>query len=201
MAKNFGLLRAALPSEARARAEALTAKMSSDLALHQLRQVRGFSQANVADTLAVKQPAVAKMERREDMHISTLRDFVRAIGGALHIFAEFPDGMARIQNLSDVRETISALANYEIELGSAPVGNSHPWRDDQAWALATCSKSNLKSATYAISASVGVPAVFHIKDAPIRYVAPRATKPAAISPTTGRPKALLQILAMESRSI
>ena len=40
--------------------------------------------------------AVWKMERRTDMYISTLQDFVRAMGGQLVITVVFPEGEVQI---------------------------------------------------------------------------------------------------------
>jgi hypothetical protein len=41
------------------------------------------------------------MERRTDMYISTLRQFVVAMGGELEITARFPDGAIRIQQFEE----------------------------------------------------------------------------------------------------
>jgi hypothetical protein len=48
--------------------------------------------------------SISKLERRADMYISTLRDFVRAMGGDLEITARFPDGEVRI-NQFDLKKT------------------------------------------------------------------------------------------------
>ncbi|HEX5871054.1 MAG TPA: XRE family transcriptional regulator, partial [Longimicrobium sp.] len=37
---------------------------------------------------------VSRLERRDDMHVSTLREVVEALGGELEITARFPDGQA-----------------------------------------------------------------------------------------------------------
>jgi hypothetical protein len=39
----------------------------------------------------VKQPTVSKIERREDVALSTLRRYVEALGGELHVTAQFSD--------------------------------------------------------------------------------------------------------------
>lgn len=72
--------------------------------LHELRQARGLSQQALADTLNVRQPAIAKLERRTDMYISTLRSHIEAMGGELEILARFPEGTVRIRNFADVAE-------------------------------------------------------------------------------------------------
>ena len=62
----------------------------------------GLYQKMLAEALRIQQPAIAKMERRTDMYISTLRSHIRAMGGALEIIARFPDGDVRISNFSQI---------------------------------------------------------------------------------------------------
>jgi hypothetical protein len=45
----------------------------------------------VLKILGVNQAAVSKLERRTDMYVSTLLDFVKAMDGELKITARFPD--------------------------------------------------------------------------------------------------------------
>ena len=69
--------------------------------LNGLRQARALSQVKLAETLHVNQAAVSKIERRTDMYISTLRAYIRAMGGDLEIVAKFPDGEVKIANFSE----------------------------------------------------------------------------------------------------
>jgi transcriptional regulator with XRE-family HTH domain len=69
-----------------------------------LRQARGVSQEEMASELSVQQPAVAKMERREDIYVSNLRRYVEALGGRLEITAHFPDAVVPISLGSDPAE-------------------------------------------------------------------------------------------------
>jgi hypothetical protein len=55
--------------------------------------------------MKVNQPAVAKMERRADMYVSSLRSYIEAVGGRLKIVAEFPEGEVAITNFSQVGES------------------------------------------------------------------------------------------------
>lgn len=67
----------------------------ADTCPHRLREVRdarGVTQAQLAEILGVGQAAVSKVENRSDVTLSSLRRFVRALGGRLSIVAEFPDG-------------------------------------------------------------------------------------------------------------
>jgi predicted XRE-type DNA-binding protein len=53
-------------------------------------QTRDVSQVVLAEKLEVRQPTISKIERREDMNLSTLRGYVRARGGELQVTARFP---------------------------------------------------------------------------------------------------------------
>lgn len=70
--------------------------------LQELRAARKLTQEELAKTLNVNQAAVSKLERRADMYVSTLREFVRAMGGELEITARFPEGAVRINQFEDV---------------------------------------------------------------------------------------------------
>lgn len=102
MAKNFSVLRAKMSSAAQARAHELTKTMLAEMPLNELRQARGLTQATLASLLHVEQPSIAKMEKRTDMYLSTLRNLVQAMGGDLVVTAKFPDGEVRINNFSDL---------------------------------------------------------------------------------------------------
>lgn len=92
----FKELTKGLPPARKARIADKTAALNTALALHELRKIRTVSQQELADRLAVGQPAVAKLERRGDMYVSNLRRYVEALGGTLEIAARFPDGAVTI---------------------------------------------------------------------------------------------------------
>jgi DNA-binding XRE family transcriptional regulator len=69
--------------------------------LQELRERQQVSQVALADKLGVRQPTISKIERREDVQVATLRRYVRALGGELHITARFPDGTVEIGPPSD----------------------------------------------------------------------------------------------------
>ena len=64
--------------------------------LQELRHARQLSQEQIAQQLHIKQSSVSKLEHRADIYISTLRNFVRAMGGELEIKAVFPDSSISI---------------------------------------------------------------------------------------------------------
>lgn len=102
MAKKFADLRARMMPEAQARAEAKAQTMLAEMPLHELRQARGLSQKMLAEVLHVQQPSIAKIEKRTDMYISTLRSHIEAMGGQLEVVARFPDGAVKITNFADL---------------------------------------------------------------------------------------------------
>lgn len=101
MAKSFKNLKQKMSPAALQRAEKRARKMLAEMPLNELRAARQLTQESLAKSLGINQAAVSKMERRTDMYISTLREFVAALGGELEITARFPDGAIRIQQFRD----------------------------------------------------------------------------------------------------
>ena len=110
MAKKFRDLRAKMSPEAQARVHAKAQALLADMPLAELRQARQLSQEQLAAELDVRQPAVAKMEKKADMYISTLRRFIEAMGGQLVISAHFPDGDVKINQFEELDEDRQATA-------------------------------------------------------------------------------------------
>lgn len=59
--------------------------------LQELRKARAKTQVEVAATLDVTQPYVAKLEQRSNFMLSVLRKYVRSVGGELELAVTFPD--------------------------------------------------------------------------------------------------------------
>ena len=94
--------------ESQARAQAKARVMLTEMPLNELRQARGLSQKMLAEVLHVQQPSVAKIEKRTDMYLSTLRSHIEAMGGQLEIVARFPDGVVKISNFADLGSNATA---------------------------------------------------------------------------------------------
>ena len=101
MSKPYSILRAKMKPAARKKAAVKTKALLDAMPLQELRHARHLSQEQLAQTLSVKQAAVSKLERRTDMYISTLRNFIKAMGGDLEITAKFPDGAIQIIQFED----------------------------------------------------------------------------------------------------
>lgn len=63
---------------------------STALTLPEIRKSRQLKQQALADKLSVNQAEISKLERRDDMYLSTLQNYVRALGGNLEVYACFP---------------------------------------------------------------------------------------------------------------
>lgn len=91
--KSFEILRRKVradPERARRVAEHKRAILDA-LALAEAREQRNVTQKDIAEILGVTQANVSRIEREEDVYLSTLRKYVEALGGRLEVSAVFPD--------------------------------------------------------------------------------------------------------------
>ena len=65
--------------------------IAEEMSLRDLRKALRRTQSRVASDLGINQENVSRIERRTDLLISTLSGYVEAMGGKLHLVAEFPD--------------------------------------------------------------------------------------------------------------
>ncbi len=65
--------------------------IAEEMSLRALRQAHKLTQERMAQSLGITQDGVSRLERRSDLLVSTLRSYVKAIGGRLSLVAEFPD--------------------------------------------------------------------------------------------------------------
>ena len=107
MARKFAELEVKMSAAARTRSDALYRQHLAEMPLHELRQAKALSQVKLAESLQVNQAAISKMEHRTDMYISTLRDYIRAMGGDLEIVANFPDGSVKISNFTAIEAELT----------------------------------------------------------------------------------------------
>lgn len=71
------------------RTEALGEIVAHNLA--ELRKMRSVTQVELARHLGVAQPSLSGLERRTDVQLSTLRDYIEGLGGYLEVSAIFDD--------------------------------------------------------------------------------------------------------------
>lgn len=97
MAKSFKNLRDKMSPESKNLSAEIARNLSEEIRLTELRNALGINQEELGELLNKKQAAISRLERRSDMHISTLREFIKALGGKLEIIATFPDASYHIK--------------------------------------------------------------------------------------------------------
>jgi transcriptional regulator with XRE-family HTH domain len=103
--KRFDDLPDKLTPHARRRIDARARKAAKEIGLDELRRARRMSQDELARTMETTQAHVSRLERRADLYLSTLRRYIRALGGELRIVATFNDGRygeLEIEQLADI---------------------------------------------------------------------------------------------------
>src|ERR1700722_5165359 len=106
MARNFRELQEKMDPASRAGNRQRVRDELQRMALDELRSAKQLTQADMAEMLDVPQSSISRIERRADMYLSTLRNYIHAMGGALQIQAVFPDGGAVV---------IDRFGDYENE--------------------------------------------------------------------------------------
>ena len=66
--------------------------IAEEMTMRDLRKARNITQVEMAKALGVKQEQVSRIEKRTDLHLSTLKRSIEAMGGELILTAKFPDG-------------------------------------------------------------------------------------------------------------
>jgi len=89
-------LKAKMSPKARAEVRRRVREEMKQMPLHELREARRLTQQQLARTLDMTQAAVSQVEKRTDMYLSTLENFVEAMGGHLEMYAVFPDGAVKL---------------------------------------------------------------------------------------------------------
>lgn len=103
---------AALPHDEKYAVDARHQDLTQEVeGLRELRQIAGKAQADIASALNITQPSVSKIEKQTDMHLSTLRNYVEAVGGELELTVKLPRLPAlRIHHLGDLAPISAAPA-------------------------------------------------------------------------------------------
>src|SRR5271168_1733203 len=92
MARNVNHIIKALPANRRRKIEKRASQLiAEEMTLQELRRARELTQVRMAKNLGVAQKQISEIEKRTDMHISTLRRSIEAMGGKLSLVAQFPD--------------------------------------------------------------------------------------------------------------
>jgi len=93
-----------LPDDRKERIQARTEELEvENLTLQELRKAAGLTQAEISRNLEMPQSNVSRLERESDMLLSTLQNYIAAMGGSLIITVELPNKPPlRLNMLSDL---------------------------------------------------------------------------------------------------
>lgn len=78
------------------RLAALRVDTLEEIRLYELRHGEAISQAELAGRLDVTQGAISKLEHSDDVRVSTLRQYLEALGARLELVAVFDDEDRRV---------------------------------------------------------------------------------------------------------
>jgi hypothetical protein len=82
---------ATFPSERQRKIKKRAAELiAEEYTLRDLRKAKRMTQEEVARRVSGRQVYVSRLEQRADMKLSTLREYVRALGGDLQLMVTFP---------------------------------------------------------------------------------------------------------------
>lgn len=106
MSKKWSTLKKKMSPAARARVDARVKRTLETLPLAEIRKAIGLTQTEMAAHLEQGQGSVSKIENAADMYLSTLRKYIEALGGELHLTAFFDRGRAfEIEHISELSST------------------------------------------------------------------------------------------------
>ena len=93
-----------LPAARRVKVEARAAELlAEEMSLKDLRKARELTQEHMAELLGIGQEGISRLEKRSDLLISTLRNYVARMGGRLELVVRFPDRPAvLLQDLAEL---------------------------------------------------------------------------------------------------
>jgi transcriptional regulator with XRE-family HTH domain len=117
MARNFKELQAKMAPASRAENKQLVRDELQRMALDELRNAKQLTQADMAEMLDVPQSSISRIEQRADMYLSTLRNYIHAMGGVLQIQAVFPgEGAVTISRFGEY-EDLAYVVSARVESG------------------------------------------------------------------------------------
>jgi DNA-binding XRE family transcriptional regulator len=113
--------------ESRAHIQVLAQEMREEISLRELRRQRNLTQARLAKKLKIGQEGVSRIERRQDMSISTLLSYIEGIGGKLSFVVDMPGqtpivlsrlGSKRIKKKAPKKTKTSAKSKVKARLAA-----------------------------------------------------------------------------------
>jgi transcriptional regulator with XRE-family HTH domain len=112
-----------LPAGRRAKIEARADELlAEEMSLKDLRKARELTQEHMAELLGIGQEGISRIEKRSDLLISTLRNYLARMGGQLELVVRFRDRPAVL--LQDLAELDTAAPKKKPQRASPR--SAHP---------------------------------------------------------------------------
>lgn len=101
--RNFRQLLEVMPPARRRKIEERFEERLAAMPLDELRKARALTQVQLGEALGVHQSEIPTIEYRSDICITTLADYIEALGGRLEIRAVFPGRQILISHFDEMR--------------------------------------------------------------------------------------------------
>ena len=102
--KPFSELITKMSPNVRKRARKMTDEILAKMELRELREALQVRQTDLARKLRTTQAAISRLEKRADTKLSTLHDYVTALGGELELRAILPDRTVELTHFIQTRK-------------------------------------------------------------------------------------------------
>jgi len=84
---------AVLPTDRQQAIHDKAKRLSQSIELAKLRKINRLTQIDLASLMGVSQASISKVEGGKDIQLSTLQNYVKALGSEVSIIAKMPDRM------------------------------------------------------------------------------------------------------------
>jgi hypothetical protein len=97
--------------------------IAEEVGLSDLRKAKRLTQEQIAKKIGGKQVHISRFEKRSDVKLSKLREYVEALGGELELLVTFPDSSVyRIAGLGKPRPSPRRRSETDAGRGKARLG-------------------------------------------------------------------------------
>ncbi|MGN6207957.1 helix-turn-helix domain-containing protein [Asticcacaulis sp.] len=102
--------------------------------LKEIRKIAGVTQDELAARLRIGQTALSKLEKRDDIHVSTLKGYIEALGATLRIDARFSDPTTIVRFVQESNYALESVDENQLVLPL--IGEDHfPARRDVVFSI------------------------------------------------------------------
>lgn len=129
MARNYKELQTKMDPARRATTQQRVRQELQRMALEELRNAKQATQTEMAELLDLPQSSICRIEQRADMYLSTLRNYIQAMGGVLQVQAIFPDGGTVILNRFGDYEDQPYVVSAQAESNGTYRLLARPWHN------------------------------------------------------------------------